>query len=73
MIPTHPNYPERFYNEVTTKYCSIDESNKASREQKKRWVNIYLTNRPIYTDPSVYNNEGIWADHSKHTPLGTVV
>ena len=63
MIPTHPNYPPRFYNELTTKYNNIEQWNKISREEKKRLVDIYLTNRPIYTDESVYNNEGIWADY----------
>lgn len=64
MIPTHPKYPQRFCNEVITKSLDDSEWNKATREQKKRWVDIYLTNRPIYTDQTVYDNEGIWADCS---------
>ena len=66
MIPTHPNYPKRFINEVTFIKGGLwfyhDRYKSATDKQRRMWLNEYLDKKPFYTDPSVKNNEGIWAD-----------
>ena len=67
MIPTHPNYPKRFINEVTLIKHSLgvylDLCKSATDKQRRMWVHDYQDNKLSYTDLSVKNNEGIWADY----------
>ena len=67
MIPTHPNYPKRFINEVTFikdgLWFYLDKYRSATDKQRRMWTNEYLDKKPFYTDPSVKKNEGIWADY----------
>lgn len=67
MIPTHPNYPKRFINEVTFMkdglWFYLEQYRSATNEQRKIWIQDYQENKPYYTDESVKKNEGIWADH----------
>lgn len=67
MIPTHPNYPKRFINEVTFIKGGLwfyhDQYKSSTDKQRRMWLKEYLDKKPFYTDPSVKNNEGIWADY----------
>ena len=67
MIPTHPNYPKRFINEVTFikdgLWFYLDRYRSATDKQRIVWIQEYKNKKPFYTDPSVKKNEGIWADH----------
>ena len=57
MIPTHPNYPKRFINEVTFMkdglWFYLDQYRSATNEQRKIWIQDYQENKPYYTDESL--------------------
>ena len=67
MIPTHPNYPKRYINEVTFMkdglWFYLDRYKSATDKERRMWIEDYQKNKPYYTDESVKKNQGIWADY----------
>ena len=63
MIATHPEYPERFINNVIFTKDTVNEWLAASEQTKIEWAYEYIKNVPDFTHPSVINNQGKWADY----------